>query len=191
MVFWVQIHCSGNGCLWPSPDGDSLFYKRLKIVSKKLRAPTYGPNRLDVAGEKRSRALELALIEWLKAGAWLWFGGVATPHPSPLPREREPISVSFETCIRLGIARRHTSAKHLGQFPLPREREPISVGFETCIRLGIAHRRTSAKHLGQSPLPREREPISVGFETCIRLGIAYRRSSAKHLGQSPLPPGEG
>ena len=41
------------------------------------------------------------------------------PHPSPLPREREPICVVFKTCIRLGIASRRVSPKHLGQFPLP------------------------------------------------------------------------
>ncbi|SDS78042.1 hypothetical protein SAMN05216579_1609 [Pseudomonas granadensis] len=60
----------------------------------------------DVAGESkaRSRARELTLIvEWLEAGGWLWICGGAAPHPSPLPREREPIFVLFRICVRLGI----------------------------------------------------------------------------------------
>jgi hypothetical protein len=42
----VHIHHCGNGCLWFRPDGDSLFLqagKRLKKVSKKTLAPTFGP----------------------------------------------------------------------------------------------------------------------------------------------------
>ena len=80
----------------------------------------------DVAGDarsrsrSRSRALELTLIvEWLEAGGWLGIGGVAAPHPSPLPREREPIFGPFKICIRLGISRWRISTKPLGQFPLP------------------------------------------------------------------------
>ncbi len=74
----------------------------------------------DVAGDARSRARELTLIvEWLEAGGWLGIGGVAAPHPSPLPREREPILVGFDICLRLGIAYWRNSRIHLGQFPLP------------------------------------------------------------------------
>ncbi len=58
--------------------------------------------------------------EWLEAGGWLGIDGVAAPHPSPLPLEREPILVGFETCVRLGIAGRFSSRIHLDQSPLPR-----------------------------------------------------------------------
>ena len=82
----------------------------------------------DVAGDarsrsrsrSRSRALELTLIvEWLEAGGWLGIGGVAAPHPSPLPREREPIFGLLRICVRLGISCRRTSPNPRGQFPLP------------------------------------------------------------------------
>ena len=167
VLFWVYIRCCGNGGLWFRLTATHFFYKRLKKVSKKTLAPTYGPRRLgslrcgtdpgaaatvcfaappsavsgcarrslrsharidpsaqpsDVAGDarSRSRARELTLIvEWLEAGGWLGSCGVATPHPSPLPEEREPILIGFEICVRLGIARRCSSRIHHGQFPLP------------------------------------------------------------------------
>ena len=161
----VHIRCCGNGGLWFRLTATHFFYKRLKKVSKKTLAPTYGPRRLgflrcgidpgaaatvcfaappsavydfvvrslrshtrinpsaqpsDVAGDARSRARELTLIvEWLEAGGWLGIWCGFAPHPSPLPLEREPILVGFETCVQLGISGRRTSPKHHGQSPLP------------------------------------------------------------------------
>jgi hypothetical protein len=59
------------------------------------------------------------IVEWLEAGGWLWVCGVATPHPSPLPLEREPILVVFNICIRLDIACWRAWSKQLDRFPLP------------------------------------------------------------------------
>jgi hypothetical protein len=57
--------------------------------------------------------------EWLEAGVWLVIGGVAAPHPSPLPEERGPICEPFKSCVQLGIACRCNFRIHLGQSPLP------------------------------------------------------------------------
>jgi hypothetical protein len=46
LVFWVYIRCCGNGYLWFRLTATHFFYKRLKKVSKKTLAPTYGPRRL-------------------------------------------------------------------------------------------------------------------------------------------------
>ncbi|RON73511.1 hypothetical protein BK675_19480 [Pseudomonas fluorescens] len=42
-----------------------------------------------------------------------------TPHPSPLPEERELICGLFGICVRLGISGRRYSRIQLGQFLLP------------------------------------------------------------------------
>jgi hypothetical protein len=77
----------------------------------------------DVADEARSKALELTLIVgWLEAGGWLWTRGEATPHPSPLPKEREPICVDFEIAF--------DSVSHVG----------VSMAFTTVSPLSLRER---------------------------------------------------
>jgi hypothetical protein len=79
----------------------------------------------DVAGGSRSKAGELTLGllsgEKRRMALDLWWGCPSSERrpPSPLPREREPILVGFEICIRLGIARWRISRIHHGQSPLP------------------------------------------------------------------------
>jgi hypothetical protein len=47
------------------------------------------------------------------------YRGEFTPHPSPLPEERELICGLFGKCVHLGIAGWNHSIKQLGQFLLP------------------------------------------------------------------------
>jgi len=74
----------------------------------------------DVAGDarSRSRARELTLIvEWLEAGGWLGIFGGFAPHPSPLPREREPVcgpfKSAFDSVSQAGVPRSNTTVSPL------------------------------------------------------------------------------
>ncbi len=101
-----------------APPSAMSGYARRSLRSHARINPSTQPS--DVAGDARSRARELTLIvEWLEAGGWLGIGGVAAPHPSPLPREREPIFGLFKLCVQPGIACWRTSANQRGQSPLP------------------------------------------------------------------------
>ena len=61
-------------------------------------APTPGsipPFSLPTGSKIKSRRADTRPIEWLRADVRLLICVVAAPHPSPLPREREPICELF------------------------------------------------------------------------------------------------
>ncbi|CAI8913034.1 hypothetical protein EMIT0P395_30221 [Pseudomonas sp. IT-P395] len=123
---------------------------------------------------------------------------IAPPHPSPLPREREPICGAFRICVR------HDGSG--GAFLCGLKSHPLTPAFsrgrgsrfvvlsefvfDTMDQAGLfVLADIAAPH--PSPLPKERGPICGVFHICVRLGGSGRRIAKEHLGQSPLPLGEG
>ena len=75
----------------------------------------------DVAGGSRSRAgeLTLGLLSGEKRGCSAFDLCCCCPSPQPSPEGEGADFGRSKICIRLGIASRRISPKHLGQSPLP------------------------------------------------------------------------